>query len=728
MIKTKKHIKILSIFLAFCTCFMFACNGKSDLNDDAGLAQPGEETYSTFASDKENGYFVKDNRTEYVIVIPKNYTENEEYAANELKRYINITTSSNINIRTDEGLSYSENKKYISVGKTVFQKSADLSDVDYENLKTGGFFIKNFGSLYVLDSGCAEGVLYSVYEFLNVFFGVEFLTYDDSYIPTLKDVKATEINLISTPAFDIRDYYYYAVWFQGLTYGAKLRMNSSSFKADSKVGGENNYAYYGYYYDYNGTTSFVQREGHTIQALLAVDAYLNGYNSEPYYKTSANGANSNYALGYFAIHPEWYAYNPTYDRINSRGYSQEEICYSNGLDDNGNYIYQDRNTPDENKNLITKMAEICANMVENEVSENAVYLMLGHADYYAQCQCQKCQAAYKKYGGFGGTTIVWGNAVIKETKRLLKEDGCTKDVKFVMFAYSKSIDAPVIWNNDGTCRPVSDKVIADKDMVIKMAYRNCVYHSLWDEDCEQNQILRDRFKGWSTISDSFVIWDYTCCFTDYLYYMPNFGTIQDNYKYYQTIGVKHLLSQGCPSEYNYYDSNLHCYVMCKLMWNPNQDVNALIKKFNKLYFGEKYAEYVNLYRDVFENYYAIKDAEEEHGFHASTTYELDFTNPATYSLTVLKRAADIIQQAIDEVNNDITLNTEEREILIKKLRSVKITPQYMMLDLQLLTDEDEIRKVAIDFFESIEILKLTYRCEGNLVANSFEEMKKSYNI
>lgn len=679
-----------------------------------------------------SGFIVQNHQTEYAIVIPEISDANLNYCASFLQSNIQLVTKATMPIKSDNEVGLDLNGKYISVGNTKIKQLADLSSVDYTKLNTGGYFLKKFGNTYILDSNCKEGKVYAVNEFLSNFFHLEFLTPDDTFIPKLTDVPAYDIDYLTIPAFDIRDYYYYPVWYQGIEWGSKLRSNSSSYKAVDKINGAENYTYYGHYYTKDGVTNFLAREGHTIQTLLCTDAYNKGFIPDPWLKEEnyqGSGSSKWYPVGYFVEHPDWYAYDPSYDRINSQGYSQEEVCYTNGLDDNGDYIPQDHETtPEKDKSLVTKMAEIVAEMVISEPSPNAYFLMLGHADWYAKCKCEKCLAAYEKYRTYGGTTIVWGNAVVKEAKRILASKNCTRPFKVVMFAYSKSIDSPTIKGSNGVFTPVSSKVIAHDDIVIKMAYRNCVYHSLWDENCVQNEVLRDRFNGWSKIAKSFVIWDYTACFTDLLFYMPNFGTIQDNYKYYQSIGVKHLLSQGSPNEYRYYESNVHAYALSQMMWDPAQNINQIIKRFNNLMFTEKYARYVNEYRALMDNYYAMQDATLEGGYHASTTYELDFTNANSYSLPVLLKACDVIETALEGVRNDPLLSQEDKDQLELRLRSVKITPQYMILSMKMLVNADEIKVLATDFFKSIEMLKLTYMREGNLNANSFEEMKKGYDL
>lgn len=723
--------KYSCILLSFMLLFLTACKGgtdSSDLSSSSDTPPMTEVDYDDGIHDgkdylgSENGYFTQNGSSEYKIVVSQNATGSELKAASEIQLYVNNVTNVTLDIITDEASTYNNNDKVISVGKTVYQSGTSiLSNVNYADLSTGGYFVKNDNNVYLLDSDENEGIVYAAYEFLSVFFGVEFLTYDYTYIPAQADVKAYEIDYLTIPAFPIRDYYAYSVWYQGEGFGAKLRLNSPTYKCTSGVSGLNEYDYYGYYYDESDLSKFPSREGHTTQSLLCADAYKNGYVPEYSYKTSEGGASIWYPLGYWGVKPDWYAYDPNYDRVNSKGYSQEEICYSNGIDENGDWIEQSMDVSLEEMNLVTKMIDICTNMVINEVSESAKYLMLGHADYYAECKCDKCLVAEEKYGGFGGITAVWTNAVVKGTKARLAELGCDREVKFVMFAYSKSIEAPVKKNAQGEFEPVHEKVVLDDDIFIKMAYRNCVYHSLWDETCEENEIKRNDFRGWEKVGKSFEIWDYSCVFPKYLYYLPNLGTIVDNYLYYQEKGVEHVLTQGCPGEYNFYEANIHQWVCSELLWDPTQNVNALIKKFHTLYFGEDYAPYVDVYRDIYENYYAICDIENPKGFHTSTKHEFDAFSPDTYSYPVLTKAANIIQEAIDKAKADTTLLDTERENLILRLRSVKITPQFMILDLGYVTDEQLKVEIATDFFTSIDLLKLTYMSEGT--SEPFSDMK-----
>lgn len=669
-----------------------------------------------------NGYFVKDDKTEYKIVVPAEATATETYAANELKNYISETVNCNIVVVSDENKSFDTTDKVLSVGKTAYQKGAGLTDEDYENLN-GGYLLKSFGTVYILDSDTKNGLIYSVYHFLTLFFGVEFLTLDYTYIPqNVHDVAAYSVNIKDVPTFPVRDFYSYPVWFKSQGDAARLGMNSPSFRTNEIFDAP---FYYGYYYQYDGKTYNSTREGHSIESMLCVDAYRNGAIPSPSYKSTENGASQYYKYGYYGLHEDWYAYDPNYERTNSDGRSQEEFCYSNGLTADGDFDASDANS------FTAKIVEICMNMIREETSENAYYLMLGHGDYYAQCKCGKCKENYKKYGdNFSGLYCVWANAVAKEVKKRMQAEGVNKQVKFVIFAYSKSLACPVTENADGSYTPIHPKIKLDDSVAIKMAYGECSSHALWNENCEANETQRTAFKQWSSLSNEFAIWDYVCNYKDYLWYMPDYGTLKENYEYYKSLNVKHQLSQGTPGEYNYYEYHLKCYVSLNLMWNVDQDVNALIEKFNNLYFGEKYAPYVNLYRDIFENHAAILDYErkDDGGYHATTGDNRNMKSADNYSREMLEAAIGAIDKAIALANADTDLTGEEKETLILRLRSVKVTPQYMLLRLGYVINENELKLIAADFFESVEKLKLTYVREGSNVANSFDQMKQSYGL
>ncbi|MGN1052976.1 MAG: hypothetical protein ACI4SH_06255, partial [Candidatus Scatosoma sp.] len=130
------------------------------------------------------------------------------------------------------------------------------------------------------------------------------------------------------------------------------------------------------------------------------------------------------------------------------------------------------------------------------------------------------------------------------------------------------------------------------------------------------------------------------------------------------------------------------------------------------------------------NHAAILDCERKDsgGYHATTANDRSMKSADNYSREMLEAAIGAIDKAIALANADTALPDEEKETLILRLRSVKVTPQYMLLRLGYVINENELKLIAADFFESVEKLKLTYVREGSNVANSFDQMKQSYGL
>lgn len=730
----KRIIALICGLITLGCIALSGCTDKTSSNSNIGNDSTSQQTPIDYVDTyyradaginraKPIGYLYQNGATPYIVVIPAEANATEQYAANEFATYFRQITGVPISVVTDENRVYNENDTVISIGKTVYQKGADLSYVDYKKLNDDGFITKSFGKVFVLDAASKDGLIYSAYNFLEIYFGLEFLSWRYTYYPDIgNEVVAYETDIVDIPAFAIRDYYSYTAFYEagGAYLGAKSRNNSSRYSQNDVMDGS---YYFTYYCDYNGNPDwFPERMGHTNTHLLAADAYVNGINPTPTYKTNDKGASENWELGYFNEHNDWYAWSPGV-RNNSLNYSQEEICYSNGLTWEGEYDETDTDS------LVNKMIEICKIMILDERNADATALMLGHGDWEAKCLCDKCQHFYDDYGGGAYNTAIcmWINVISEQVTAWMEEEGIDREIKFVIFAYSKSIAAPVIYNDDGTVTPISDKVLLNDNVSVQMAWRYCSYHDLWDESCDFNQEKRNQFRAWTTLASKMEIWDYDCVFYNSLWYLPNLSTMKSQYQYYTTIGVNRVLTQGVPQVGNYYQHYLHQWVSLKLMWNPNRDVNELIAQFNKMYFTEKYAKYVDMYLDIFENHFAMLDATREQGVHICTYRALDNDNPETYSYELLMSLTNLLNKAIQEAEADTSLNEEMKEKILYNLRSVIVTPQYMMLKLGYISDSNKLKAYAADFFNNLDAIDIGDRAMDE-AGNGFASWKAALGL
>lgn len=603
-------IVLLSIILVFTASFTIGC----------GDEVIEEEHKKSTGIDKEDivNYLVKDNVSDFSIVIPQQNDECIKYSAEELQRYINLVTGVKLPIIKDTSAMGGLKLKCISLGKTLLLESANLN-VDYETFNYEGFIIKTVNNTILIDGAQSVGVLYGVYDFCENFLGIEFLTEDYTYIPTSNEIKIFQTNRIQIPAFSHRDYLSY----QTMTmpeYSATMRLSSTYALSSPLKLGEG-----GGHINYSG-------EGHTNRLLLPYEVYGQD-------------------------HPDWY--------INAGA----EFCYTNGITDAGEVDLNNTN------GMAYNMLQVC----KQKILDNPYgrYLTLGQHDNADWCNCARCRQSDAENGGASGTLMVFINAMAKALEEWKVKENIDRDINVVTFAYWKTI-VPPIKNVNGEIVPYSAKVKARDNVVIRFAHMSCDYHALTDPNCSVNTRFYSYLQGWSAISKNFSIWDYATNFDDYFFWFPNFGSLQSNYLLYKEIGVNNVMTQGPTNVSNFYQTRLQMYLVSKLLWDPERDINELVTRFNKLYFGEEIGKVVDTFVMNFNSYFAVLD--ETTGFHTDLFSAGNFKDFTCYPKGFLESLSRLIYDEIENVEKDESLSAVEKDTLRKKLLGVYITPQYMLLD------------------------------------------------
>lgn len=159
-------------------------------------------------------------KSDCIVVIDKNPSPSDRYAAEEFVKYINLSSGVNLEI-TDTPKE--KNNIFISTRDDV------KSDWDTINL-----FVKN-GSLYLRGDN-KKGTIYSVYEFLEKYAGVKFFTDDKEFVKKKKRIFCPD-NLAYRykPSFLLRDTSAPAIG--NSAFGVKCRLNANHATNDPKFGG-----------------------------------------------------------------------------------------------------------------------------------------------------------------------------------------------------------------------------------------------------------------------------------------------------------------------------------------------------------------------------------------------------------------------------------------------------------------------------------------------------------
>ena len=101
--------------------------------------------------------------------------------------------------------------------------------------------------------------------------------------------------------------------------------------------------------------------------------------------------------------------------------------------------------------------------------------------------------------------------------------------------------------------------------------------------------------AWGKLTGNILIWDYNIQFANLVSPFPNLHTIKPNIKFYTEHHVNSLFMQA-NAQAGGEMAGLRAYLICKLMWDPSADDNALMNDYLNGYYG-KAGPYIRQYID-----------------------------------------------------------------------------------------------------------------------------------
>ncbi len=201
-------------------------------------------------------------------------------------------------------------------------------------------------------------------------------------------------------------------------------------------------------------------------------------------------------------------------------------------------------------------------------------------DTFNHCQCDPCRAVDEAEGSPAGSLLKFVNAVAEA----IEKDH--PNVRIDTLAYQYTRKAP------RTIRP-------HRNVIVRLCSIECCFaHPLEICPARHNERFREDIIAWGTIAPRLYVWDYTTDFAHYLQPFPNFDSLQSNVRFFVKHGVTSLFEQG-----NYSGGGggemepLRAYVLAKLLWNPETDVQRHIGEFLTAYYGQA-ATKVQAYLDA----------------------------------------------------------------------------------------------------------------------------------
>lgn len=374
---------------------------------------------------------VKDAASAYTIVIPKESSEVEERAAQEVREYILKATGAELDI-VDEG---EEKLPCIYLGHTSYARKNGVTTNAEENWR-----IKVIDENIVLTGGVSNkhrGVIYSAYHFIEGVVGVRWWNHVEEYVPELSELKiASDYNDEGTPMFSYRkgvstyantDFYWYA----------RNRLNAIK-GGDNVIDGPFN--------------SSVRKTGGALYSGAPSAAH-----SIPLYFP---------ANEYFDSHSDWYGW----DAAEARRRSDRQNCLCNEeyyqafLEKLLSYIKSDFRDAD------------------NAGIDRPHFFSVSAADDQMHCQCPDCVASVKK-SGRSGHLLKFVNRLARDIKKVYP------DVNLETLIYWDYIEPPL----DDIC-PEENVIIRFADLLVDIAHdllsennkRKLDMLKKWGQLCKKN--------------------------------------------------------------------------------------------------------------------------------------------------------------------------------------------------------------------------------------------------
>ncbi len=296
----------------------------------------------------------------------------------------------------------------------------------------------------------------------------------------------------------------------------------------------------------------------------------------------------------FETNPEYFAMNPDGTR------TTDHVCLSN---------------PD-----VLSIAVEKARQAILDCKYNAEYFHIGQKDNSNYCHCETCSALYEEYGSVSAPTIIFTNAFADAL------DDEFPYMTFTFYAYGETDRPPQ--QGDLRC---NDNVVP----VLCQLHRACRSHPLTecgaiDEQnptfdslfVEQDTMVAKDHAKWAQIADRTFIYDYTINFINVAMFFSNFETMQSTMKYMHDIGITGYVYNCGDGHYAAFNE-LRNYLLCKLQWDVNADVEYHMMDFMKAYYGEEAAPYMKEILDV----QTAHTKATAHAFDFSWHYQAGFYSP-----------------------------------------------------------------------------------------------------
>ncbi len=449
------------------------------------------------------------SKTDYRIVIAKDASDSEQWAAKELQHWLKEISGADFPL-ADDSEEFSEQSILVGFTKhTQALLNKNGRTIPRPAVLDESFTYKNFGPTIAIWGGSQRGTLYGVMTFLEREFGCRWYTPRVTVIPKKETSHFHCLLHTDAPGIRVRNDFYFEA-FEPI-WAARNKINGAMSYREQPGGVEGYWAV------------------HTFYPLMPPDEF-------------------------FADHPEYYSLID-----GKRIYDHAQLCLTN---------------PD--------VLKIITERIRKTIRENPQYLIysVSQNDWHNPCQCEKCQAIAKREESESGP-LIW---FVNQVAEAIEDEFPDKYIGTLAYQYTRK-----------PCKTIKPR----ENVVIRLCSIECCFSHDF-HSCPENESFLADIQGWAKIAPHLYIWDYVVNFSYYIMPYPNFYVLQSNLKTFRDHNAIGIMEQAAYQSRGGEFSELRAYLLSKLLWNPECDVQHVINDFMLGYYGRS-GQYVRAYFDLLHN-------------------------------------------------------------------------------------------------------------------------------
>lgn len=248
---------------------------------------------------------------------------------------------------------------------------------------------------------------------------------------------------------------------------------------------------------------------------------------------------------YFKDHPEYFSKGPS-GRV-----PDAQLCLTN---------------PD--------VLTIVIKALKKRIQENpeSQFWSVSQNDTFGPCECDECKKINDEEGSPSGSLLAFINKVADEFP--------DKTISTLAYEYSRA--AP-------------KHIKPRKNVNIMLCSIECNRSRSIEADTGSRSFVKD-VVDWTNLTSNIFLWDYVVQFSNYVSPFPNFRVLQPNIRFFVKHGITSVFEEGNSALEGEF-VELRSYLIAKLLWNPDLNVDSVINDFLKGYYG-KAAPYLRRYIDT----------------------------------------------------------------------------------------------------------------------------------